>query len=70
MGLCCRYFGLFLGSDKGPRGSICVRMGEMDLGGRMGAGKNFGFCNITLIIQSRATENSAVFRLHLVASGL
>ena len=39
-------------------------MGEMELRGRVCAGKNCGLGNVTLTIKSHARENAAVFRVY------
>ena len=45
------------------RDSGSLRMGEMELRGRVGAGKNCGLGSLTLTIKSHARENVAVFRV-------
>ena len=46
------------------RDSGSLRMGEMELRGRVCAGKNCGLGNVTLTIKSHARENAAVFRVY------
>ena len=75
MQLCWKYFLLFPGSDRGPRGPTRVILAplwwlEMELKGGVGVGMNQVCLNMSLTIQSDAMVKAAVLGVFRVVSGL